>query len=53
MPYVRIEVSRFTCPDRISIGIESVHAPNTPFSALMLPGPEVTFSSPGVFVIRA
>jgi hypothetical protein len=34
-----MQVSRFTCPDRISIGIEFVHAPNTPFSELMLPVP--------------
>ena len=35
------------------MGIESVHAPKTPFNALMLPGPEVTFSSPGVLLMRA
>ena len=40
-------------PERISMGIESVHVPKTPFNAFMLPGPEVTLSSPGVLLMRA
>lgn len=34
-------------------GIESVNAPNTPFRALIPPGPVVTLRMPGVFAMRA
>ena len=46
---VAIHVSRFTWPETTNIGMESVHAPNTPLSALMLPGPVVTFTTPGTY----
>jgi len=36
-----MQVCRFTWPDNTSMGMESVHAPNTPFNALMPPGPVV------------
>ncbi len=48
-----MHVSRFTCPEITSIGTESVHAPNTPFSALMPPGPVVTLSTAGFSATRA
>ena len=47
------QVSRLTCPDSTIIGIESVQAPNTPFIALMPPGPVVTMQTPGRSARRA
>ena len=41
------QVARLTCPETMIIGTESVQAPNTPFSALMPPGPVVTLSTGG------
>ncbi len=40
------QVSRLTWPEMTSIGTESVQAPNTPFKALMPPGPVVTLITP-------
>ncbi len=48
-----MHVSRFTWPEMTSMGMESVQAPNTPFSALMPPGPVVTLTTPGMSLIRA
>ena len=44
-------VSYLTCPDMISIGNESTHAPNTPFSVLIPPGPVVTLTT-GIFRVK-
>ena len=40
-----MHVSRLTCPEITKSGTESVHAPKTPLSALMPPGPVVTFNT--------
>ena len=40
-------ISRLTCPETTTIGIESVQAPKTPFSALIPPGPVVTQTDAG------
>ena len=48
-----MQVSRFTWPEMTSMGMESVHAPKTPLSALMPPGPVVTLITPSFPVTRA
>ena len=40
-------VSRLTCPEITTIGCESTYAPNTPFNALIPPGPVVTLTTAG------
>ncbi len=47
MPWARMQVSRLTWPETMSIGMESVQAPKTPLRALMPPGPVVTLTTPG------
>ena len=45
--------SYLTCPDRISIGIESSQAPTTPVIAFVPPGPVVTQRRAILSFIRA
>src|SRR5579863_4865819 len=44
---------RLTCPDTISMGVESSHAPATPVIAFVPPGPVVTMQTPRWFVTLA
>ena len=47
--YDLTRVSFLTCPEIMIIGMESVNAPNTPFKALIPPGPLVTLTTAGLF----
>ena len=44
---------RFTWPERKSTGVESSHAPATPVTALVPPGPVVTMQTPRELVAFA
>jgi len=48
-----IIVERLTCSEMTIIGTESSHAPRTPVSAFVPPGPVVTQTTPGVPPARA
>ena len=48
-----IKSARFTCPEIISIGTDSIHAPAQPVMAFVAPGPVVTTAQPSRPLIRA
>ena len=42
-----------TCPDKTTIGVESMYASAIPVTVLVAPGPEVTMTTPGRPLTRA
>ena len=52
-PDMRAVQSVRICPEITSIGMESSHAPTTPVSAFVPPGPVVTQTTAGLLLMRA